>query len=601
MLATVLGTPLRAVDLAGVDLQGAPTDATQALQLLASVWSLLEAEAVARHHLTPTAEEVEATAWAMGRIHAGQAEMLRREVASAREGLATAADAQQRDALQQRVAMLEQALQAQQREHGTLQLEAARRMVSRWKFNRWIHREYNGAAVWQQFNIEPVEGYLRWLEQAEVMGKLTIHDPELRRAFWTTVRPQLEVRHAAAPGTGFEYPWWMEQLAHLPDIIAAEDAAALHHDPEDPAMGRYDWGPVVMFDEGLYKLWWVRWGGTNETRFPYVGALPDGATHAFSYPDRGDRIYYAESRDGKTWQLSGPDYVGAPETFGPDAEGPLMVMGPAEAEGERMHVGTPSVIKVDGVYYMYYEAAGEFALDYDAAGQPTVGGEYHNQIFLATSSDGKVWHKHPCNEAPQPIVTTPDANKEPGRRRYGNGQPSVYFRDGRFVMHYVDSQSCPGDYVVRLEADNPLFVNAATATFSWTPRAPEECIPAGAVARFAQMDVKYLGDTVYLLRPAYTTGNLGVMAARGGSFLADRDAHLPRDVMPQILVRDPRGFGYLERLFPRFLSEPTGEIRVENGRVTLYYGSGLGWKHLAYTWDLQRSTVSLDALREATK
>lgn len=381
-----------------------------------------------------------------------------------------------------------------------------------------------------------------------------------------------------------------------PLVLQATNPLVLHQEPETVDTP-YDWGPVVMRDGPLYRMWWVRWGGEGKHRFPYVASLPDGATWSFTYPDRGDRIYYAESRDGRTWHLDGPEFSGPPETYGPDAPGPLIALSPAETSMERMHLGTPAVIKVAGVFYMYYEAASDFVAVRDASGEPQVLGEYHNRVFLATSSDGRVWRKYPTDDAPAPIVDTADTNHRPGEQRYGRGQPSVYFRDGLFVLYYVHSHDCPLDFVIRLEADNPWFRNARVFPRTLQPQVVTGCVPAGACARFAQMDVKYLGEWIYLLRPAYGTGNLGLLASADGFFESDADLVHPRDAYPQVLTHDPRGPNYLERLFPRFLIEPEGEIAVEGDHVVLFYGSGRGWKELAYTWDLQRSDLPLAELQ----
>jgi hypothetical protein len=384
-------------------------------------------------------------------------------------------------------------------------------------------------------------------------------------------------------------------------FVEAENVLAPQTEPEKPGESRYDWGPDVMKDGDLYRMWWVRLGGENRERFPYVADLPDGSTFEFTYPDRGDRVYYAESRDGITWHLGGEDYTGPKADFGPDSSGPLRVLRPAEAPGERMHLGTPSVIKVDGTFYMYYEAAGEFAVKRNEQGDPAVLGEYHNQVFVASSPDGRNWTKHPSNENPVPIVKTPDTNKSPRRQRYGRGQPSVFYRDGTFVLHYVDSESCPGDYIVRIEADNPYFQDTRRFEKTLRPSDPGTRVPLGAVARFAQTDVKYLGDAIYLLRPAYGTGNLGILAGRDGLFPADADVWHPKDVLPQIRIQDPRGENYKERLFPRFLKNPHGEILVEEGRIVFFYGSGLGWKDLCHTWDIHRCEVPLEAIEKALK
>jgi hypothetical protein len=379
-------------------------------------------------------------------------------------------------------------------------------------------------------------------------------------------------------------------------VYQGEKVTALQQEPEDPASGRYDWGPSVMFDEGLYRMWWVRLGGANQTRFPYAGPLPDGERFEFTYPDRGDRIYYAESRDGRSWNLTGDDYGGKREEYGQDSKGPLFVLGPAETDQQRMHLGNPSVIKVHGVFYMYYEAACMFALHRNAQGAPAVGDEYHNQVFLATSPDGKTWTHHPDNANPQPILAAPEDNRLAGRRRYGFGQPSVCYRDGRYIMHYVDSCTGPGDFIVRLEADNPRFRDARTFRFTLATAGAGVNCPPGAVARFAQTDVKYLGDLWCLLRPAYGTGRLGLLISESGVFTADARSREPREVFPQIDTPDPRGPAYRERLYPRFLTNATGEIRVEQGNVVIYYASGLGFKDKAYTWDLRRCELSAELI-----
>jgi hypothetical protein len=373
-------------------------------------------------------------------------------------------------------------------------------------------------------------------------------------------------------------------------VIDAQNVLAVQREAGDPSDGRYDWAPSVIYDGKLYRMWFVRLGGSNAKRFPYAGLLPDGERFEFTYPDYGDRIYYAESRDGMTWHLDGEDFSGPPEAYGPDSPGPLLVIGPAESTHERMHVGCPSVIRVDGTWYLYYETSCEFKLYRDSNGKPAVGNEYHAQVFVATSKDGRTWRKHPDNRNPLPIVAAPEANKRPGRQRYGLGQPSVFYRNGRFVLHYVDSCTGPGDFIVRVEADNPRFKNARVFRESLAP-GPQ--IPSGAVARFAQTDVKYLDTLYYLVRPAYGTGNVNLLASRSGVFNADANAQHPKDVFPQLRISDPRDPTWRERLFPRFLTDPEGRILVRDGRATLFYSSGAGFKDKAYTWNIHRCEVEL--------
>jgi hypothetical protein len=382
-------------------------------------------------------------------------------------------------------------------------------------------------------------------------------------------------------------------------VVEAKRVVALQREPENTASGRYDWGPSVMKDGEVYKMWWTRLGGGKTRRFPYHGPLPDGESFEFTYPDWGDRIYYAESRDGLTWHIEGDDFSGPPDQFGPDAKSPMRVLGPSETAQQRNHLGNPSVLKVDGVYYLYHEAPCEYALARGPDGKPRVGDEYHNQIFVAVSNDGRIWNRWPEDQNPQPIIAAPERNRRAPDHRYGLGQPSACYFRGRFVLHYVDSCTGPGDFIVRVEADNPFFRQARRFARSLGESSTQPGIPAGAVARFAQTDVKPLADEWWLVRPAYGTGNFGLLASSDGVFGADARARSPREVFPQLRAPDPRGTNYEERLFPRFLADPHGQILVQKGGVAIYYASGLGFKDKAHTWDLHRCDVETRPLKRA--
>ncbi len=149
--------------------------------------------------------------------------------------------------------------------------------------------------------------------------------------------------------------WGRHRPVDAPGLFDAVSVRPLQLEAEVPESGRYDWGPCVMRDGAIYRMWWVRLGGANRKRFPYSTVLPDGERFEFTYPDYGDRIYAALSRDGATWNVSGPDYAGPREAFGPRASGPLWFSdrpNPRRNETRRESV----VIKVAGVFYMYYEA-----------------------------------------------------------------------------------------------------------------------------------------------------------------------------------------------------------------------------------------------------
>lgn len=384
-------------------------------------------------------------------------------------------------------------------------------------------------------------------------------------------------------------------------MLEAQNVIALQSESDEG--GRYDWGPSVMKDGALYKMWWVRLGGAGTSQFTHSATRADGTAGEVNYPDHGDRIYYAESRDGRAWHADGADYAGDRESYGPGSDGSLLVLGPAETPDEYYHVGTPSVIKVNSTYYMYYEAPGGYAIRHRNGSDGAVTGqEYHNQIFVAVSPDGKVWRKDPAERAPEPIVAAPKWNHQKGKQFYGLGQPSVYYRDGVFVMHYVDScngylPGGVGDVIVRLEADNPYFKGAKCYPKKISLPGREAVTPAGAVARWAQTDIKYHGGVELLIRPAYGAGRLGIQSSADGIFGRDADRNSPAEVYPQINVADPRGPGYRERLFPDFLTDPHGEVVVEHDHVVIYFSSGAGFTSKANSWNLCRCEIPVKRLQ----
>jgi len=151
----------------------------------------------------------------------------------------------------------------------------------------------------------------------------------------------------------------------------------------------YDYAPTIMKDGTVYKMWWCgTWSGQS-----------------------GDRILYANSSDGIQW--STPQMVLAPYS------GP----GWPDATVEGYHNCDPSVVKVNGIYYMYYDS------DYKVNSTLRL-----TRIFLATSSDGISWTKYPSNTNPK-VILQPGSNNT----SYGIGQPSVIYKDGKFLLYYTDT------------------------------------------------------------------------------------------------------------------------------------------------------------------
>lgn len=164
----------------------------------------------------------------------------------------------------------------------------------------------------------------------------------------------------------------------------------------------YDYVPAIMQD-GLYRMWWC--GGYQ-----------------------GDYIYYSQS-SSLSGPWSTPQQVLTP-TFGATFDGG--------------HVCDPSVIRVNGVYYMYYGGNTE----------PTG----YTKIGVATSTNGINWTRA---NGGNPIISSagyPHAFPNP----YGAGQPSAMYVDGFFYLAYTDtmgqaSNTYNGAGIYVLRSQDPLF------------------------------------------------------------------------------------------------------------------------------------------------
>ncbi|WP_199433168.1 beta-xylosidase [Qaidamihabitans albus] len=150
----------------------------------------------------------------------------------------------------------------------------------------------------------------------------------------------------------------------------------------------YNYGPTVMADGERVRMWWCS---------QYGSARPPG-----------DDILHAEA-----------DSPGGPFTGrGGGAPGAVLSGEPGGFDG--VHTCDPSVIRVDGTYYMYYTGA---------RGDHAVG----NAIGLATSSDGLSWHR----AGDGPIVTPAQDTRRDNS--YGAGQPAAVYLDGWFYLMFTDT------------------------------------------------------------------------------------------------------------------------------------------------------------------
>ncbi len=357
---------------------------------------------------------------------------------------------------------------------------------------------------------------------------------------------------------------------------------------ESPVEGSpYDWGACVMKDGDVYRMWWTRQSPRSTETRRYDGTDQEGKPFSFDYTLEGDRIFYAESRDGYAWHLNGTGHEVAPDVYTAESPHPIEVLKASDTRWEKKQIGDPSVVKVDGTYYMFYEGAGEFKT---RPGETPI--EYNNAVFMATSTDARHWNKWPDNDDPQPVVAPPAANLRPENRRYGCGQPSVLFREGNFVLYYVDATGWP-DVMVRLESPDPTFrkevkrIRGLKDDLGAIPPVPESI-----VSKFAMTDFGVLGASLYLVRPVLGTDRVTILRSETGLFPCDDRSNDPLQAPRQIALHDPRGVEFRARLYPRFLRGPHGEILGDETHMTLYYASGRqgpGWT--AYTWDIHRADL----------
>ncbi|MGL4305411.1 MAG: hypothetical protein ACRCSF_04590 [Mycobacteriaceae bacterium] len=196
--------------------------------------------------------------------------------------------------------------------------------------------------------------------------------------------------------------------------------------------GVYNYVPSIMFD-GVYRMWWC---GSSTT-------------------DIGDNIFYAESSSP-----NGPFHArGSTEPY-------QVVFRPTKTSGtyDKVHTCDPSVIRINGTYYMYYSG-------WDNVSVPST------KIGLATSADGINWTR---SNNGNPIISP--ANKQTGGSTYGAGQATASYFKGKFYLMYTDTTGAnsgnagaggAGQYILR--SPDPTFQSGVEefGVSGFTPRTPE--------------------------------------------------------------------------------------------------------------------------------
>lgn len=202
---------------------------------------------------------------------------------------------------------------------------------------------------------------------------------------------------------------------------------------------QYDYAPNVFYDKqrGIYRMYWC--GNAN---------------------GKGDHILYSESRyRHKNWSrprvVVSPSFSDAPNAF------------------DRDHVCDPSVIKVNGVYFMYYSGLDNRKVASDIEMQI----EAVTQVGVAWSLDGYNWYVPRLAILKPYRINLPGMVVDEAAVMYGAGQPSAVYKDGYFYITYYDStgsDEVSGNWFkgYLLKSKDPLFgANAAPidkTVYAWT-------------------------------------------------------------------------------------------------------------------------------------
>jgi hypothetical protein len=170
--------------------------------------------------------------------------------------------------------------------------------------------------------------------------------------------------------------------------------------------GNYGYGPTVMNDNGVYRMW-------------FCGIYP-GRVIGGPNDHQWDTIYYTTSTDGLHWET------------------PIVVQSllpwPIANQGDYGGECDPTVVKAaNNLYYMYYTTVDYYHF-------PNHGYQgTQNAIFLAVSTDGNNWIKsaqlgYPMSnpQQPQPIIYS----STDGPDGYGIGQASAVYANEKFWLFY---------------------------------------------------------------------------------------------------------------------------------------------------------------------
>lgn len=307
-----------------------------------------------------------------------------------------------------------------------------------------------------------------------------------------------------------------------------------------PYDDRYDWGQSVLYDEeeGIYKMWWCR--------------------HS-----RYDSIWYAESEDLKHW-TNAQKLLAAEEN----------------TTWIKLHVGKPTVLKIDGQYIMYFEAPA------------TLNGwkEFDNNVFRATSEDGIRWSIWQGDAGePYPVIRMTDAQMQAswnqsqmsggnGYGFYGIGQPSAVYKDGVYYLYCTYT----------LEAGDRMYVFKSTDGINFDA-GREVFVRAGSGVKYNTLTNKFM------MAYEHTAGRLSkVYYMESDDGVKFTYSNYSEAANNQNILSTGGGF---VRGYPDFVGDGHGHVNSHTVYVSYMEGkmadTGNDWRQYAYTWDIHFAAFNL--------
>jgi hypothetical protein len=258
----------------------------------------------------------------------------------------------------------------------------------------------------------------------------------------------------------------------------------------------------------------------NSAAFPHIfgsdgheepTAIVDGPYRMWycsRVPSEPQGIYYAESPsvfNQPRWTSQSGDQTWRP-VFRPTGN---------TGDFDGAEVCDPSVIRIDGVYFMYYSGRG-YSKDV-----PPV--EYPHAIGLAISKDGKTWRRL---NGGKPIVA-PAGEASLRKNPFGAGRPSVSYLDGWFYLLYGDTSG----FASRLKTNNTGVYALRSRDPMFPPAETQELYAEG----WGRFDPKK--HTTFSPFPDFTTVDLAYSDAAEAWVVIGRPT---RDVEPRFMSVDLR-------------------------------------------------------------